>query len=221
MRHLLTDNDEDPAARRRHIRRAIAIYRALLAGGVVERLAEPDADGRSVRLTVDLQFDFALNQPLSPLALAAIELLDRDSPGYPLDVLSVIEATLDDPRQVLAAQLFKARGQAVEEMKAAGIEYEERMELLTDVTYPRPLADLLQAAYEHLRPRSPVGRRPPAGTQVGGPGHVRARDDVRAVRRVLRPDAVGGAGAALPGRRLQGAEADRARKRPGPRSWPT
>ncbi len=151
MRHLLTDNDEDQAARRKHISRAIAIYRALLAGGVVERLDEPDADGRSVRLTVDLQFDFALNQPLSPLALAAIELLDRDSPGYPLDVLSVIEATLDDPRQVLAAQLFRARGQAIEQMKADGIEYEERMDLLTEVTYPRPLEELLQAAYDIYR----------------------------------------------------------------------
>ena len=80
MRHLLTDNDEDRPAQRRHIHQAIAIYRALLAGGVVERLDEPDEVGRMVRLTVDLQFDFALNQPLSPFALAAIELLDRESP---------------------------------------------------------------------------------------------------------------------------------------------
>jgi superfamily II RNA helicase len=151
MRHLLTDNHEDPAAQRRHISRAIAIYRALLAGGVVEKLDEPDEEGRSVRLTVDLQDDFALNQPLSPLAIAAIELLDRESPGYPLDVLSVIEATLDDPRQVLSAQLFKARGEAVAAMKADGIEYEERMELLDAVTYPRPQADLLEAAYEMYR----------------------------------------------------------------------
>ena len=76
MRHLLTDNHEDRAAQRRHIHQAIAIYRALLAGGVVERLESPDAEGRFVRLTVDLQLDFALNQPLSPFALAAIELLD-------------------------------------------------------------------------------------------------------------------------------------------------
>ena len=60
-------------AQLRHIKRAIAIYRALLAGGVVERLDEPDATGRTVRLTVDLQPDFALNQPLSPFALAALE----------------------------------------------------------------------------------------------------------------------------------------------------
>jgi superfamily II RNA helicase len=151
MRHLLTDNHEDPAAQRRHIRRAFAIYRALLAGDVVERLAEPDGQGRRWRLTVDLQADFALNQPLSPLALAAIDLLERDAPEYSLDVLSVIEATLDDPRQVLAAQLFKARGEAVAQMKADGIEYDERMELLDSVTYPRPLEDLLDGAYEIYR----------------------------------------------------------------------
>jgi superfamily II RNA helicase len=151
MRHLLTDNHESRPAQRRHIRRAIAIYRALLAGGVVERTASPDEDGRSVRLTVDLQFDFALNQPLSPFALAAIELLGPESPTYPLDVLSVIESTLDDPRQVLSAQQFKARGEAVAQMKADGIEYEARMDLLESVTYPKPLAELLDAAYEMYR----------------------------------------------------------------------
>jgi superfamily II RNA helicase len=151
MRHLLTDNHNDRAAQRRHIRRAIAIYRALLAGGVVERLREPDAQGRIARLTVDLQLDFALNQPLSPLALAAIDLLDPEHPDYHLDVLSVIESTLEDPRSVLSAQRFKARGEAVAAMKADGIEYDERMELLEAVTHPRPLEDLLETAYEAYR----------------------------------------------------------------------
>jgi superfamily II RNA helicase len=151
MKHLLTDNHEDRAAQRKHIHQAIAIYRALLAGGVVERLAEPDEEGRYVRLTVDLQLDFALNQPLSPFALAAIELLDPASPSYALDVLSVIESTLDNPRQVLSAQQFRARGEAVAQMKADGVAYEERLELLDDVTYPKPLADMLDGAYELYR----------------------------------------------------------------------
>jgi superfamily II RNA helicase len=151
LRHLLTDNHEDPAAQRKHIRRAFAIYRALLAGGVVERLAKEDAWGRRWRLTVELQEDFALNQPLSPFALAAIELLDRESPEYALDVLSVIESTLDNPREVLSAQQHKARGEAVAQMKADGIEYEERMALLENVTYPQPLADLLEGAYDIYR----------------------------------------------------------------------
>ena len=155
MRHLLTDNHEACPAQRRLIRAAIAMYRALLAAGVVERLPVPDEQGRTVRLTGDLQLDFALNQALSPFALAAIELLDPDSPDYPLDVLSVLEATLEDPRQVLAAQLAKAKGEAVAAMKADGIEYEERMQLLEDISYPMPLADLLDAAFETYRQGHP------------------------------------------------------------------
>jgi superfamily II RNA helicase len=151
MRHLLEDNHEDRPAQRRHVRQAIAIYRSLLAGGVVERLDEPGSDGRTLRLTVDLPANFALNQPLSAFALGALDLLDAESPTYALDVLSIIEATLDDPRQVLSAQRFKARGEAVTGMKAEGIEYDERMELLEDITYPRPLAELLGAAYEIYR----------------------------------------------------------------------
>jgi hypothetical protein len=151
MKHLLTDNHEERSAQRKHIHQAIAIYRALLAGDVVERLASQDAEGRLVRLTVDLQFDFALNQPLSPFALAAISLLDFDSPSYALDVLSVIESTLDDPRQVLSAQQFRARGEAVAQMKADGVAYEERLELLEAVSYPKPLEDLLDGAYDMYR----------------------------------------------------------------------
>jgi superfamily II RNA helicase len=155
MRHLLEDNHEDRPSQRRLIRRAIAIYRALLAAGVVERLPVPDEQGRTVRLTVDLQLDFALNQPLSPFALAAIELLDREDPSYALDVLSVIESTLEDQRQVLSAQQFKARGEAVSAMKAEGIEYDERMALLEDVSHPKPLAELLGAAYAGYRQGHP------------------------------------------------------------------
>jgi superfamily II RNA helicase len=150
MRHLLTDNHEEPAAQRRHIRRAIAIARALLAGGVIERIVTPDGQV-SYRLVEDLQLDFALNQALSPFALASLELLDRESPDYPLDVVSIIESTLEDPRQVLSAQRQKARGEAVNAMKAEGIEYEQRMELLEEVTHPRPLLELLEGAYETYR----------------------------------------------------------------------
>ncbi|HEU0041454.1 MAG TPA: DUF3516 domain-containing protein, partial [Jiangellaceae bacterium] len=135
--------------------RAIAIYRALLVGGVVERLDTPDELGRTVRLTVDLQADFALNQPLSPFALAAFDLLDAESPTYALDLLSIIESTLDDPRQVLSAQQYKARGEAVAAMKAEGIEYDERMELLDDVSYPKPLEELLDAAFAMYRRSHP------------------------------------------------------------------
>ncbi len=168
MRHLLTDNHEPRARQRRHIREAIGIARSLLQAGVLVRLDEPEPDGRRYRLTVDLPPDFQLNQELSTFALAAIELLDAASETFAVDVVSVIEATLDDPRQVLAAQLNKAKGEAVAQMKAEGIEYEERIELLEEVSYPQPLAELLEHAFSvyvrsnpwaadaHLSPKSVV-----------------------------------------------------------------
>ncbi|MEW2479559.1 DUF3516 domain-containing protein [Mycobacterium sp. NPDC049093] len=158
MRRLLTDNHEPRKRQLKHIREAVGIARSLLQAGVVERLDEPEADGRRYRLTVDLPPDFALNQPLSTFALAAVDVLDPDAEdpaSYALNVISVIEATLEDPRQILAAQLNKARGEAVAEMKAEGIEYDERIELLDEVTYPKPLAELLEHTYEVYRQTNP------------------------------------------------------------------
>ena len=168
MRRLLTDNHEPRKRQLRHIREAVGIARSLLQAGVIERLDEPEPDGRRYRLTVDLPPNFALYQPLSTFALAAVEVLDPESDTFALDVVSVIEATLEDPRQILAAQLSKARGEAVAAMKAEGIEYEERIELLDEVTYPKPLDELLTHTFEmylrsnpwaadgHLSPKSVV-----------------------------------------------------------------
>lgn len=147
MRHLLLNNHDDRARQRHHLRRAIAIYRALMAAEVIERLPEPDGEGRVVRLTVDLQANFALNQPLSMFALAAFDLLDEAEPTYSLDMLSAIEATLENPRQVLMAQESKAKGEAIALMKADGVLYEERMEQLNSISWPKPLQELLTHAY--------------------------------------------------------------------------
>lgn len=155
MRRLLTDNHEPRKRQLRHIREAVGIARSLLQAGVLERLDEPQADGRRYRLTVDLPYDFALNQPLSTFALAAVEALDPSSETFVLDIVSVIEATLEDPRQILAAQLKKARSEAVAQMKAEGIEYDERIALLDDVSYPKPLEELLRHTFEVYRQSNP------------------------------------------------------------------
>ena len=155
MRKLLLHNDAPRVEQRKLVRQAIRVFRALEQAGVVERLPEPDADGRTVRLTVELQPDFALDQPLSPFAVAALELLDRESPSYVLDLVSIVESVLEAPRQVLQSQRHKARGEAVAEMKAQGLEYEERMDLLEEITHPQPLGELLDAAFERYREGSP------------------------------------------------------------------
>ena len=151
LRRLIETSHEPRRRQIQLILRAIGIGRSLLAAGVVRRLDEPDERGRRFVLTTDLQLDFALDQPLSPLALAAIELLDRESEDYALDVVSIIEATLPGPAPVLVAQRNRARGEAIAAMKADGLEYEERMALLEEVDHPKPLAELIEVAYAGYR----------------------------------------------------------------------
>ncbi|MCU1355928.1 MAG: box helicase, partial [Acidimicrobiales bacterium] len=148
LHKLLTDNFESDTDRERHLERAEAIEQALLDAGVVEELTEPDDRGRTVRVTIDLQADFALNQPLAPFALAALDLLDVESPTHTLDVVSVIESVLEDPRPVIAAQINKAKGEAVAQMKADGMDYDQRMAELESATHPKPLAEILEPMFE-------------------------------------------------------------------------
>jgi superfamily II RNA helicase len=155
LRRLLTDNHSDPREQRRLARRALRLARSLVRSGILTRLDEPDELGRRYVLTVDLPEDFALNQELAHFALAALDVLDPEAPTYAMDVVSVVEAVLEPPRQVLWAQQNEARGEAVAQMKADGIEYDERMVLLEDVTWPRPLAELLEATYELYRESHP------------------------------------------------------------------
>jgi superfamily II RNA helicase len=153
LRRLLMDNHENRSSQRRLARRALRLARSLVHSGVVTRLDELDEYGRRYVLTVDLPVDFALNQPLSHFALAAFDVLDPESDDYTLDLVSVVESVLEPPRQILAQQQYVARGLAVAEMKADGIEYEERMALLDDITWPMPLNELLEATYAIYRER--------------------------------------------------------------------
>ncbi|MGN6695289.1 MAG: DUF3516 domain-containing protein, partial [Aquihabitans sp.] len=143
------------ARQTQHVARAEDLFAALLDAGVVEELDRPDDWDRTVRVTIDLQQTFALNQPLAPFALAALDLLDPESDTFVLDTVSVIEAVLDDPRPILRAQLSKAKGEAVAAMKAEGMEYDERMAALDEITWPKPLADLLEPMFDVYRERHP------------------------------------------------------------------
>lgn len=155
MRDLLRDNHEDPRNRVRLVRRALRLAGSLVHSGVLTRLEEPDEFGRRFVLTASLADDFALNQPLAHFALAALDVLDPEDPEHLLNLVSVVEAVLEGPRQILFAQQNAAKGEAVAEMKADGIEYEERMVLLDEITWPQPLAELLETTYEIYRQSHP------------------------------------------------------------------
>jgi len=138
---LVMDNDEPRPVKRRLVRQTISIYRSLVAAGALERLEVPDEQGRKVRVTRELQTDFALDSPLSPFVLEAVPRLDASAPTWSLEVVSIVEATLANPVPVLAAQLDRVKTEAMAAMKAAGVEYEERIEALDKLEYPKPLRD--------------------------------------------------------------------------------
>jgi len=168
LRRLLLDNHEPRDRQRRHVRKAIGVYRSLRDAGIVVELDEPDDEGRMVSVGVDLQDRFALHQPLSLFALEVIpELADRpNDSGIPadpdattrahaLDVLSVIESVLENPSVILAAQANRLRSELVARLKMEGVEYEERMERLAEVEPPRPLKEFLYGTFDVFRRHHP------------------------------------------------------------------
>ncbi|WP_067782525.1 DEAD/DEAH box helicase [Actinomyces vulturis] len=158
MASLICRVHETDAAKHQLRIRAIELYRSLRTAGVLEHVssAQATADGQPrLRLAVDTPDEFALNAPLSPFALAAMDLLNVDSPDHTVDVISIVESTLDDPRPLLYAQQREARGEAIAAMKAEGMDYEERMEVLESVTWPMPLKDLLDPAFAMYRQSNP------------------------------------------------------------------
>ena len=146
VRQIVDDSlQTDEQKLKLHVR-ADELFDTLMGAGVVVR--ETDDDGNdSYYTTIDVPDDFALDQPLSPFLLAALELLDPQSETYALDVISMVEATLENPRQILVAQERRARDEAMAQMKADGVEYDERMERIAEVSYPKPLEELLEAAF--------------------------------------------------------------------------
>ncbi|MBL9217382.1 MAG: DUF3516 domain-containing protein [Opitutaceae bacterium] len=165
LRQLINDCHE-PTARKRALRkRAWQLFRALLDRKIVE-IVPRQPSGRRLRVNVELQDDFSLHQALSLYLIDTLPLLNRESPDYPFDVLTLCEAIVEDPDQILRRQVDREKGRKIEEWKAAGIPYDERMAKLEEVEHPKPLRDFLYETFntfaaahpwvgqENVRPKS-------------------------------------------------------------------
>lgn len=147
---LIDDSSQTPEQKEHLHERADEIFQTMFDSSFIE--AEDNGrGGKDYFLAVDVPDNFALDQPLSPFLLAALELLDPQSDTYALDVISMVEATLEDPKQVLKAQQRQARDKAMAEMKADGLDYDERIDKLQEVTWPKPLEEMLDAAFDEYR----------------------------------------------------------------------
>jgi Domain of unknown function (DUF3516)/DEAD/DEAH box helicase/Helicase conserved C-terminal domain len=154
MQRLLRDCHEPEAVKPALRRRAWQLFRALVARRVVEFVPRT-VEGAKVRVNVDLQDDFSMDQTLSLYLLETLTLLDPGSPDYALDVLTLVESILENPELILRKQLDRIKDRAVAQMKADGVEYEQRMEELEKLEYPKPLRDFVYETFNAFADRHP------------------------------------------------------------------
>lgn len=154
MQRLIARSHELPKAKKALIRRGWQLFRALVERGIIEFIP-PAAEGAKVRVNVALQEDFSMNQTLSLYVHDTLPLMDPDAPDYALVVLTLVESILEDPDLILRRQLDKVKGQAVAEMKAQGIEYNQRMEELEKLEYPKPNRDFIYSTFNAFAARHP------------------------------------------------------------------
>jgi superfamily II RNA helicase len=169
MQQLIRDCHDTPAQKKAHAKRAWQLFRSLLERGIIGIKPRSEwQDGNKLRLNVELQDDFSLNHALSLYLIDTLALLDMDSASYPLDLLTLIESILENPDIILRRQLDALKTEKMAEMKAQGIEYDERIARLEEMTYPKPQAEFIYGTFaqfcvqhpwvghENIRPKSIV-----------------------------------------------------------------
>lgn len=153
MRNLIRDCHSRPLEKQRMRREAFQLFRALHERKIVELM--PPGSDQKLRVNLDLQDDFSLNHVLSLYCLDSLLLLDKEADDYVLKLLSLIEAILEDPDILLRKQLEYCKREKLAELKAAGVEFETRMELLEKIDYPKPEAAFLYESFKCFSAKHP------------------------------------------------------------------
>jgi superfamily II RNA helicase len=154
MQQLIARCHEMPKARKALTRRGWQLFRALVERGIIEFIPQT-IEGAKVRVNVALQDDFSMNQTLSLYVHDTLPLMDPAAPDYALVVLTLVESILEDPDLILRRQLDKVKGQAVAEMKMQGMEYNQRMEELEKLEYPKPNRDFIYSTFNAFAAKQP------------------------------------------------------------------
>jgi len=154
MQSLIARCHETPKAKKAHAKRAWQLFRSLVDRKIIEFIPRTE-DGAYLRVNVDLQDDFSMDQALSLYLLDTIPLLDPAAPDYALVLLSLVESILENPDIILRKQLDKLKGQKMAEMKLAGIEYDERIEELEKLEHPKPNREFIYSTFNAFADKHP------------------------------------------------------------------
>ncbi len=154
MQRLIADSHESPKQKQAHRTRAWQLFRALVERRIVE-ISKPGEEGRKLRINIDLPENFSMDQTLSLYLLETIPLINPESPDYALDVLTLVESILEDPDFMLRKQLDRVKDQKMAEMKAEGVEYQERMDELEKCEYPKPCREFVYSTFNEFAAKHP------------------------------------------------------------------
>jgi hypothetical protein len=154
MQALIRASHETDHAKKGHFKRAWQLFRSLVARNIVEIVPRTE-NGTRVRVNVDLQEDFSMNQALSLYLFETIPLLEAESETYGLDLLTLVESILENPELILRRQLDKLKDRKVAEMKAEGLDYDQRMAELEKMEHPKPLRDFVYMTFNAFADRHP------------------------------------------------------------------
>lgn len=154
LAEIISQSHEPASHLRRHRIEAARLFRSLTGAGLVEIVSVPQG-GRRVQVSEKLQRDFSLHNTLSLYLVEAATALDPTSADYVLDLLAVSEAILDDPFPILIQQERKAKGELIAKLKADRVPYEERMEKVDKITWPKPAEDFLRSTFAIFEAQHP------------------------------------------------------------------
>ena len=155
MVKLVKSSHDNNHQKKEHKKHGKLLFQSLLDAKVIEVVDREDGAGRRLAVNADYQEDFSLNHALSLYLLETIPLLDRESGEYPLQLLSLVESILENPDLILMKQLDRLKGDKIAELKAAGVEYEERMAELEKLEYPKPHREFIYGTFNAFAAKHP------------------------------------------------------------------
>ncbi len=142
LQNIIRTSHESPTQRKRHLKLAFRLLRSLVDRNIIQL--------NPLRINIDLQQDFSLNQTLSLYLMDTIQLIDMNHPDYALDVLTLVESILENPDLILRRQVDRLKTVKMQEMKEAGVEYDERIEELEKIEHPKPNRDFIYATFNEF-----------------------------------------------------------------------
>lgn len=158
LKRIISTSHETEKSKKKLRRLARSMFISLVRGEVLSIIPldqRSQETNKKVKLHVDLQDDFTMNQALGLYLIDVIPELDKKDPDYVLNLISLVEAILEHPAAVLKAQINKAKSDLIGEMKQEGVEYDDRMERLEQVTHPAPGKNFIYDTFNVFREKHP------------------------------------------------------------------